>query len=398
MFTEQTIFIGSLLLLISILLSKTSHRLGIPSLILFLLLGMLAGSEGIGGIYFDDSSIAQFIGNIALVFIIFSGGLDTKWSEVKPILWRGIVLSTIGVFITAISLGFFINWCTDFSFMESLLIGSIVSSTDAAAVFAIFRSRGKQKLKNNLEPTLEFESASNDPMAYFLTTTMIFLIMNPSTSIESTIILLVKSLSLGALLGVVFGKGMVFLTNKVSLHIPALYPVRTIALALLTFSVSYLVGGNGLISVYIAALILGNSTFAHKKAQIQFFDGIAWLMQIIMFITLGLLVFPSQIVPVIGIGLIISFFLILVARPMAIFLCLIPFKVAVKDQVFISWVGIRGAVPIILATFPIAAGLGSAHMIFNIIFFITITSALLQGSTINIFAQYLGLTSSENGK
>ena len=210
MFTEQTIFIGSLLLLISILLSKTSHRLGIPSLILFLLLGMLAGSEGIGGIYFDDSSIAHFIGNIALVFIIFSGGLDTKWSEVKPILWRGIVLSTIGVFITAISLGFFINWCTDFSFIESLLIGSIVSSTDAAAVFAIFRSRGKQKLKNNLEPTLEFESASNDPMAYFLTTTMIFLIMNPSTSIESTIILLVKSLSLGALLGVVFGKGMVF--------------------------------------------------------------------------------------------------------------------------------------------------------------------------------------------
>ncbi len=398
MFTEETIFIGSILLLISILLSKTSHRLGIPSLILFLLLGMLAGSEGIGGIYFDDSSIAQFIGNIALVFIIFSGGLDTKWGEVKPILWRGIVLSTIGVFITAISLGFFINWCTDFSFIESLLIGSIVSSTDAAAVFAIFRSRGKQKLKHNLEPTLEFESASNDPMAYFLTTTMIFLIMNPTTSIESTIILLVKSLSLGALLGVVFGKGMVFLTNNVSLHIPGLYPVRTIALALLTFSVSYLVGGNGLISVYIAGLILGNSTFTYKKAQIQFFDGIAWLMQIIMFITLGLLVFPSQIVPVIGIGLIISFFLILVARPMAIFLCLIPFKVAVKDQVFISWVGIRGAVPIILATFPIAAGLGSAHMIFNIIFFITITSALLQGSTINIFARYLGLTSSENGK
>lgn len=397
MFTEQTIFIGSLLLLISILLSKTSYRLGIPSLILFLLLGMLAGSEGIGGIYFDNSSIAQFIGNIALVFIIFSGGLDTKWSEVKPIVGRGIVLSTIGVFITALVLGFFINWITGFSFIESLLIGSIVSSTDAAAVFSIFRSR-KQKLKHNLEPTLEFESASNDPMAYFLTTTMIFLIMNPTTTIESTIILLVKSLSLGAILGVVFGKGMVFLTNKVSLHIPALYPVRTIALALLTFSVSYLVGGNGLISVYIAALILGNSSFAHKKTQIQFFDGIAWLMQIIMFITLGLLVFPSQIVPVIGIGLIISFFLILVARPLAVFLCLLPFKVAVKDQVFISWVGIRGAVPIILATFPIAAGLNSANMIFNIVFFITITSALLQGSTINLLARYLGLSGSQNSE
>lgn len=396
MLTEQSIFIGSFLLLISILLSKVSSKLGIPSLILFLVLGMLAGSEGIGGIYFDDSTIAQFIGNIALVFIIFSGGLDTKWKEVKPILGRGILLSTIGVFITAIALGFFINWITDFTFMESLLIGSIVSSTDAAAVFAIFRSRGKQKLKHNLEPTLEFESASNDPMAYFLTTTIIFLILNPTTSIESAFILLIKSLSLGAILGVVFGKGMVFVTNKVSLHIPALYPIRTMAMAILTFSVSYLVGGNGLISVYIAALILGNSRFEHKKTQIQFFDGIAWLMQIIMFITLGLLVFPSQIVPVIGVGLIISFFLILVARPLAVVLCILPFKVPAKDQIFISLVGIRGAVPIILATFPIAAGLNSANMIFNIVFFVTITSALLQGSTVNVLADYLGLSGSKN--
>ncbi|HPX78655.1 MAG TPA: cation:proton antiporter, partial [Methanobacterium sp.] len=189
---------------------------------------------------------------------------------------------------------------------------------------------------------------------------------------------------------------MVFVTNKVSLHIPALYPIRTMAMAILTFSVSYLVGGNGLISVYIAALILGNSRFEHKKTQIQFFDGIAWLMQIIMFITLGLLVFPSQIVPVIGVGLIISFFLILVARPLAVVLCLLPFKVPAKDQIFISLVGIRGAVPIILATFPIAAGLNSANMIFNIVFFVTITSALLQGSTVNVLADYLGLSGSKN--
>jgi cell volume regulation protein A len=394
MIPEQLILIGALLLLTSIILSKTSHRLGIPSLIFFLLIGMLAGSEGLGGIYFDDATITQFIGTVALVFILFSGGLDTKWGEVKPILWRGVALSTVGVLITAVALGLFINWITGFSLIESLLIGSIVSSTDAAAVFAIFRSRGGEKLKNNIEPTLELESGTNDPMAYFLTTTLIFLVLNPTTSIQSTVLLLIQSIGLGVILGVVFGKGMVMLINKIDLHIPGLYPVLTIALAFLTFTVTYFVGGNGLLSVYIAALILGNSNFVQKKVQMQFFDGLAWLMQIVMFITLGLLVFPSQIIPIIGIGLVISFFLILVARPLAVFLCLLPFKVGVKDQVFMSWVGIRGAVPIILATFPIAAGVGNANMIFNIVFFITITSALIQGSTINVFAKFLGLTGS----
>lgn len=394
MFPEQLILIGSLLLLISIIISKTSHRLGIPSLIFFLLIGMLAGSEGIGGIYFDDSTLTQFIGIIALVFILFSGGLDTKWGEVKPILWRGIALSTAGVLITAIAVGLFVNWITGFSLIESMLIGAIVSSTDAAAVFAIFRSRGGKKLKNNIEPTLELESGTNDPMAYFLTTTLIFLMLNPTTSIEATILLLIQSIGLGAILGIIFGKGMVKLINSINLHIPGLYPVLTIALAFLTFAVTYFIGGNGLLSVYIAALILGNDSFVQKKVQMQFFDALAWLMQIVMFLTLGLLVFPSQIIPIIGIGLVIAFFLILVARPLAVFLCLLPFKVAVKDQFFISWVGIRGAVPIIFATFPIVAGVSNSSMIFNIVFFITITSALIQGSTINVFAKFLGLSGS----
>lgn len=398
MFSEQLILIGSVLLLISILISKTSHRLGIPSLIFFLFIGMLAGSEGIGGIYFDNSVITQFIGIVALVFILFSGGMDTKWVEVKPILWRGVALSTVGVLITAVAVGFFINWITGFSIMESLLIGAIVSSTDAAAVFSIFKSRGKRKLKNNIEPTLELESGTNDPMAYFLTTTLIFLILNPTTSIEATILLLIQSIGLGVILGVVFGKGMELLINNIKLHITGLYPVLTIALAFLTFSVTYFVGGNGFLSVYIAAIILGNSKFVQKKVQMQFFDGLAWMMQIIMFLTLGLLVFPSQIIPIMGIGIVISFFLILVARPIAVFLCLTPFKVALKDQIFISWVGIRGAVPIILATFPIVAGVTGGNMIFNIVFFITITSALLQGSTINVVAKYLGLSNSKQSE
>lgn len=391
MLSEQFILIGSLLLFISIIISKTSHRLGIPSLVFFLIIGMLAGSEGIGGIYFNDPNITQFIGVIALVFILFSGGMDTKWTDIKPVLWRGVALSTAGVLITTIAVGLFVNWVTGFSLIQSFLIGAIVSSTDAAAVFSIFQS-GKHGLKNNIEPTLELESGTNDPMAYFMTTTLIFLILNPVTSVWSMILLLIQSIGLGVILGVIFGKGMVKLINNIKLHIPGLYPVLTIALSFLTFSVTYFVGGNGFLSVYIAALILGNNYFVNKKIQMQFFDGIALLMQIIMFLTLGLLVFPSQIVPVIGIGILISAFLILVARPLAVFLCLSPFKVGLKDKAFISWVGIRGAVPIIFATYPIVAGISGSNMIFNIVFFITITSALIQGSTIHIIADYLGLS------
>ncbi|MCK9151785.1 potassium/proton antiporter [Methanobacterium alcaliphilum] len=397
MIAEQFILIGSLLLFISILVSKTSHRLGVPSLLFFLLIGMLAGSEGIGGIYFDNPHITQFIGIIALVIILFSGGLDTKWGDVKPVLGRGILLSTAGILITTITVGLFINWITNFPLIESFLIGSIISSTDAAAVFSIFRSQ-KQKLKNNIEPTLEFESGTNDPMAYFITTTLIFLILNPTTSIASMIFLLIQSIGLGILIGVIFGKGSVKLINKIDLHIPGLYPVLTISLAFLAFAVSHLVGGNGFLSVYIAALIMGNSYFVNKKIQTQFFDGIALLMQIIMFLTLGLLVFPSQIIPIMGIGILISIFLILIARPLAVFLCLWPFKVELKDKVFISWVGIKGAVPIIFATYPIVSGINGADMIFNIVFFITITSALIQGSTINLFSKYLGLTDSSSKK
>ncbi len=397
MISESFIFIGAFLLFISILISKTSQRLGVPALLFFLLIGMLAGSEGIGGLYFDDPNITQFIGIVALVIILFSGGMDTKWMEIKPVLGRGIVLSTVGVVITTVAIGLFVNWITGFNLMESLLLGAIVSSTDAAAIFSIFRSQ-KQGLKNNIEPTLELESGTNDPMAYFMTTTLIFLILNPTTSIWSTILLLVQSIGLGVIFGVLFGKGAEKLINNINLEIQGLYPVLTIAIAFLTFTVSYFAGGNGFLSVYIAALILGNSYFINRKVQMQFFDAMAWLMQIIMFLTLGLLVFPSQIIPVIGIGLIISFFLILVARPLAVFLCFIPFKVELKDKIFISFVGIRGAVPIIFATYPIVAGINGSNLIFNIVFFITITSALVQGSTINILARYLGLSTSKEDK
>ncbi|MEN6329121.1 MAG: potassium/proton antiporter [Methanobacteriaceae archaeon] len=392
---EQLLLVAALLIFISIIISKVSYRLGIPSLLFFLLIGILAGSEGIGGIYFDNPQITQAMGTIALVFILFSGGLDTKWAEVRPVLGQGIVLSTVGVFITAIAVGLFINWITDLPLLLSLLIGSIVSSTDAAAVFSIFRSH-KTGLKNNIAPLLELESGSNDPMAYFLTTTIIFLILNPTTSPESMILSLIQSIGLGIVLGVIFGKGSLKLISSIKLQITGLYPVLLIALSALTFSVTYYLGGNGFLSVYITALILGNSDFIHKRTQKEFFDAIAWLWQIFMFLILGLLVFPSEITPVIGIGLLISFFLILIARPLTIFLCLAPFKVGFRDKVLISWVGIKGAVPIILATFPIVAGVEGADLIFNIVFFITITSALIQGSTIYTLARFLGLTTQKS--
>lgn len=387
---EQFLLVASLLIFISIIISKVSYRLGIPSLLFFLLIGMLAGSEGLGGIYFDNPVITQAMGTIALVFILFSGGLDTKWGEVRPVLGQGIVLSTLGVFITAVAVGLFINWVTNWPLLLSLLIGSIVSSTDAAAVFSIFSSH-RTGLKNNIEPLLELESGSNDPMAYFLTITLIHLILNPSTSLQSMILSLIQSIGLGILLGVVWGKGSAKLLNSIKLHITGLYPVLLIALSGLMFTVTYFMGGNGFLSVYIGAMIIGNSDFLHKKTQKEFFDAIAWLWQIFMFLILGLLVFPSEIIPVMGIGLLISFFLILVARPLSIFLCLAPFQAGFKDKILISWVGIKGAVPIILATFPIVAGIQGADMIFNVVFFITITSALIQGSTIYTLARYLGL-------
>ena len=385
------LFVVSILLFVSVLMSKTANRTGLPMLSLFLLIGMLAGQEGIGKISFDNHETTQFLGIIALCFILFSGGLDTKFVQIQPIIWRGITLSTVGVLITAISLGAFVYWVTDFTWLESLLLGSIVSSTDAAAVFAIFRSKSTG-LKRNLRPTLELESGSNDPMAYFLTLTFISLIKEPDTSVWSMVPMFLKGMALGALMGFVIAKYTVRLINKVDLYVEGLYPVLTIAMMFFSYSLTEVIGGNGFLAIYLSGLILGNSNFIHKRSLLKFYDGFSWLMQILMFITLGLLVFPSRMVPVIGIGLLISVFLMLVARPLAMILCLWPFKIYYKDLTFISWVGLKGAVPIIFATFPMVEKIPHADMIFHIVFFITLTSLLLQGTTLFNTAKWLKLT------
>ena len=366
---DNILLIGSILLFISLFAGKTSSRFGVPILVLFLAIGMLAGSEGIGGIYFDNPKSTQFIGIIALNFILFSGGFDTDWKAIKPILWQGITLSTVGVLITAVTLGFFVWAVTDFTIYEGLLLGSIVSSTDSAAVFSILRSKGLA-LKGNLRPTLELESGSNDPMAYVLTIAFTGLVINQNAGLASVIPLFFSQIIIGGAMGLIIGKLSKTIINGIKLDYEGLYIVLMIAIMFFSYSSTNFIGGNGFLSVYLTAIFLGNQELIHKKKFIKSFDSFAWLMQIVLFLTLGLLVFPSEIVPIMGVGLIISAFLIIVARPLSVFLCLIPFKTEVRNKNFISWVGLRGAVPIVFATYPLLAGVEKAIMIFNIVLFI----------------------------
>lgn len=393
--TENILLVGSLLLFISIVAGKTSYRFGVPTLLLFLGIGMLAGSEGIGGIHFDDPKAAQFIGIVSLNFILFSGGLSTQWTAVKPILKEGFVLSTLGVLLTAISLGYFIWLVTDFTIYESMLLGSIVSSTDAAAVFSILRSNNLV-LRKNLRPTLELESGSNDPMAYVLTLAFLTLVIHQDQGIASIIPMFLQQMILGGVFGYVFGKLSKKLINRIKLGFEGLYPVLVIAIMFIIFSTTDFFGGNGFLAIYISAVYLGNQDLIHKNTILQMYDGLAWLMQIVLFLTLGLLVFPSHIVPVIGIGLIISLFLIVVARPISVFISLMFFKMRLRRRLYISWAGLRGAVPIVFATYPLLAGIDKADMIFNIVFFISVTSVLIQGTTLTVVAKWLNVGSPEN--
>ncbi|HPS61454.1 MAG TPA: potassium/proton antiporter [Bacteroidales bacterium] len=387
---DNILLLGSLLLLLGLLGSRTS-KYGIPVLLLFIAVGMLAGSDGFGGIYFNNPGSAKFIGAVALSFILFSGGLETRWKDIRPVIWQGLTLSTVGVVLTATVVGVFVAAVTDLSLLEGLLLGSIVSSTDAAAVFSILRSRSVA-LKGNLRPLLELESGSNDPMAYFLTICFTFLLTHKDVAYTSLIFLFVRQMVLGGMVGAAMGWLMPKIINRIRFDYDGLYSVLLITLMIFTFSFTELIGGNAFLSVYISACVLGNKNFVHKKSLIKHFDGQAWLMQGIMFITLGLLVFPKQLIPFIGIGLLISVVLILVARPLSVYICLLGFGISHRKKIFLSWVGLRGAVPIVLATYPLTAGLEKSNVIFNLVFFISITSVLVQGTTLSALARRLKLT------
>lgn len=387
---DSLLLIGSALVLLSIVVARFSDNLGVPTLLLFLGIGMLAGSEGPGGIAFDDAGLAQSIGIIALIFILFAGGLDTSWIDVKPVVRHALSLATLGVVLTALTVGVFAAKILGIPLITALLLGAIISSTDAAAVFSVLRSKNVS-LQGQLKPLLELESGSNDPMAVFLTVGLIHLATAEDATFGALVLYFGAQMGLGGLLGWVLGKGMVLLINRIRTSYEGIYPVLALACAVLIYALTAVVGGSGFLAVYVAGLVAAHSYFVHKKSLLRFFDGLAWLSQITMFLTLGLLVYPSQIVPVIGIGLLISAFLMLVARPVSVFLSLSLSKLTVGEKAFISWVGLRGAVPIVLATFPLLAGMSDAGLIFNVVFFIVLTSALLQGWSIPAFARLLKL-------
>jgi cell volume regulation protein A len=377
--------------------SKTSFKLGIPVLIFFLGIGMLAGSEGFVGIAFDDPKLAQVLGIVALNFILFSGGMETKWESIRPVIWKGVSLSTLGVLLTATSIGLFVHLVTDLSLLEGLLLGSIVSATDAAAVFSILRTRNIG-LKGNLRPLLELESGSNDPMAYILTISFTYLIANGDATITQLILKFFREMAIGGLLGLSLGWLMGYTINKVALETEGLYPVLIMAMIFFTFAITDLAGGNGFLAVYLSALVLGNTNFLHKKSIIRFYDGQAWLMQIVMFLTLGLLVFPSRITPIAGTGILIALALIFVARPIGVFVSLSFFKMRIREKLFVSWVGLRGAVPMVFATYPLIAGIAKADLIFHLVFFISASSVLLQGYTLPLVAKWLKVTVPQKAK
>jgi len=398
---ENFLLIGSVLLFISILAGKTGYRLGVPSLLLFLAVGMLFGSDGIG-LQFSSFKQTQFIGMTALSVILFSGGMDTRIDDVRPVMGEGIVLSTAGVLFTTLITGLFIYGSAilfpkiiSLSLAGCFLLAAVMSSTDSASVFSILRARNLN-LSQNLRPLLEFESGSNDPMAYMLTIMFIEIIQLNNLSAGVMIWTLVLQLVLGLLSGYFLGKIAVFVMNKINLDYSSLYSVLLLSFALFIFSFTNTINGNGYLAVYIAGLIVGNTKTVHKKSVMVFFDGIAWLFQIIMFLTLGLLVNPKELLAIAPVALVIGLFMSIAARPLSVFISLIPFrKISTKGKFFISWVGLRGAVPIIFATYPYVAGIKGANEIFNIVFFITIISLLIQGSTVAYAAKALGLVCPE---
>ncbi len=382
------LLVTGILVFASILASRISDRLGLPALVVFICIGMLAGSDGPGGIYFENAATANFVGTIALAFILFSGGLDTNWRLIRPVLLRGMILSTGGVVITAVMMGLFAWLVFGFSPLVALLLGAIISSTDAAAVFSVLRGKGVG-LKGNLRPLLEFESGSNDPMAIFLTLSLTQLLTTPDTPWTSLVSSFFVNMLLGVLVGLAIGRFAAFILNRIRLDYEGLYPVVSLSLVLLTFGAAEILHGNGFLAVYVCGIILNGVDFAHKRYVAKFHDGIAWLMQIGMFLVLGLLVFPSELPQVALISLIAALFLMFVARPVAVFLCLWGSEFSRNDRLLVSWTGLRGAVPIVLATYPLMAGFEQSSLIFDIVFFIVLTSVMIQGALLMPIARKL---------
>ena len=394
---ENILLLGSVLIFCSILISKTGYRFGIPTLLLFLLVGMLFGSDGLG-LQFHSATDAQFIGMMALSIILFTGGMDTKFTEIRPVLTQGILLSTVGVLVTTLLTGLFICYISGWDstnislpLTTSLLLAATMSSTDSASVFNLLRSQ-RMNLKHNLRPMLELESGSYDPMAYLLTIVLIQVITSDGMSWAVILKDLAIQFFFGAIIGFALGRFAVWIINRISLSNGSLYPILLLSLVFFTFTITDLLHGTGYLAVYDTGVTVGTAHLANRNEINTFMNGLTWLFQIIMFLALGLLVNPLEMVDVAAVALLIGVFMIVVARPVSVFLCLLPFRrLPARAKWFVSWVGLRGAVPIIFATYPVIARVEGSQQLFNIVFFITLVSLVVQGMTIARAARLLTL-------
>ncbi len=393
---ELFLLIVSALFFVSILASKAGSKLGVPVLLLFLGVGMLFGSDGLG-IKFSNFQMAQAVSTIALCIILFSGGLDTKLESIKPVIVPGVLLATVGVLLTAILTGFIIWFIlgktaigAGIGLLTCILLASTMSSTDSASVFSILRSKGLN-LKYNLKPLLELESGSNDPMAYIMTITLISLVkQGGSPDYLMAILTVLIQLAVGAALGYLIGKGLVKFINHLKIENVSLYPILVLTACIFIFSATYYLKGNGYLAVYIGGVVIGNAQFVHKRSTRNLFDGYSWIAQLTMFLMLGLLVNPSELKDIFVPGILISLVMIFLTRPISVYLCMIPFrKYTFKAKSFVAWVGLRGAVPIIFAILCYVENVPHSHEIFNIVFLCTLMSLIIQGTSISLMAKWL---------
>ncbi|MCC0649604.1 potassium/proton antiporter [Clostridioides sp. ZZV15-6598] len=384
----ELMIISGLVLLICITSSKVLYKFGVPILLIFILLGMLFGSDGMVGIYFDNYELTRQLCSIGLIFIMFFGGFGTNWNMAKPVAVPSILMSSLGVIITAGVTGIFCYMVIGTTLFEGLLIGAIAASTDAASVFAVLRSQ-KLNLKGSLASLLEVESGSNDPIAYMLT--LIILTLMNNSGVELIIPMVIKQITFGLSIGFILAKLSVYILRNSNFEIEGFYTIFITAIALLSYALSEYVGGNGYLSVYISGIIIGNSKIPHKRSLVHFFDGISWIMQIMLFFMLGLLSFPSKLPSVFGIAMAISIFMIIIARPLATFITLAKFKFSNKEKLFISWVGLRGAASVVFAIVAVTKGVVIENDIFHIIFFIALLSVGVQGTLIPTVAKKLDL-------
>lgn len=388
---DKLILLAAILLLVGILSSKLSARIGLPVLVLFLVIGMLAGESGIGGIAFDNPLGAHTLGTLALAIILFDGGLQTPTSSIKAVWKPASLLATVGVLVTAMLTGAAAAYILDLPLLEGMLLGAIVGSTDAAAVFSLLRNAGIH-INKRLKSTLEIESASNDPMAIFLTVGLLEVLVNGMQPGIGLLQLFVVQMGVGALVGLGVGWLSVKLINRIHLAASGLYPVLVAACGFLSFGVSANLGGSGFLAIFLTGVFIGNRRIAFQRGTFLFHDGLAWLSQIVMFVVLGLLINPLSLLEVWFEGLVIAAVLILVARPLAVAPILRLFGFNAREISLVSWVGLRGSVPIILAIFPLMFGLEGAELIFNVVFFVVLISASIQGTTLPIVARKLRLT------